>query len=90
MLFRPEEFFINHDTTTTITLHTKLPKEFFHFFKNLEFIKSNDFFVKFLLRACHPISPWILIDHLFIISIANSSNIFKVQIPAAPPTISTG
>jgi hypothetical protein len=89
MLFRPEEFFINHHTTTTITLHTKLLKEFSHFFKISGFIKFNDLFFKFLLRACYPMALSTLIDHLYIMSIANSSNIFRVQIPALPPIILT-
>jgi hypothetical protein len=41
------ESFIDHHTTTTVTLHTKLLKIVFSLLPKSAFLKSNDLFVKF-------------------------------------------
>jgi hypothetical protein len=45
------ESFIDGQTTTTLTLHTRLLKIVFHSYQNLQLLKSNDLFVKFFQTA---------------------------------------
>ena len=45
------EFFIDHHTTAMVTLHTRLLRIVFPSCQNLQFLKSNDLFVKFFQNA---------------------------------------